>query len=200
MFVGLKGAEWPDSLSEEKKEYRQRFRADVYEALTRISASGYWYFPDTDEFTQVTLENDSLKKIPLPSVTLKDLLDQRRGFAQQGGNEYRDELTKAIDHSPNPLAAFQTVIASQRLGPSWHKYKSKDLMAKIEAWAKEKKIEVRPEWIESDQLRENNQSPQQFLAHFATFMTDDEIRSISVPFRAVEAMYRKINEPTKKSS
>ncbi len=191
MFVGFKGAEWPDSVNGEIREYRKRFRADVYEAFTRISDSAYWYFPDTDQFTQNISGNASRMKIPLPSVTLGDLLNQRREFAEQ--SETKDELLKALMHSPNPLAAFQSAISRQRLGRAWHNYKSERLEEQIQAWAKENDIQFRPHWIDSSESQENSLSPQQLMAHFATFMTDDEIRAVPVPFRAVEAMYRNIS-------
>ena len=48
------------------------------------------------------------------------------------------------------------------------------------------------DWMESQDAGHKPQSPQQLMATFAAYMTDEEVRSISVPFRAVEAMYRSI--------
>ena len=198
MFVGLEGADWPDSAGQEIEGSGKRFRADVYEAFTRINDRTYWYFPDTDEFTKNVFENDLRVKVGIPPVTLEDLLSQRRAFAEQ--SEATDELLKAIERSPNPLAAFHAAIGRQRLVSSWNKYNSERLADKIESWANSNGIDFRAQWIDSSRAHENPQSPQEILAHFSSFMTDDEIRAVSVPFRAVEAMYRKINNSTGNSS
>ena len=203
MFVGIEGAEWPTLGGGGSDQYHQskfpRLRSDLYDALTKISDRTYWYLPDSDEFTQEVPENESRRKIALPTVTLDQLREQRRGFAEQQSQEPKEELKRATDHSANPLADFQSVINRQRLGQSWHRYKSERLMEQIQIWAKQNTIEVSSSWLESDQSQENRQSPQQIMAHFAAFMTDDEIRSISVPFRAVEAMYRNINAAPRNS-
>ena len=197
MFVGLKGAEWPNSIPPEMREQgkghreeesRSWFRADIYTAFTRISDNTYWYYPDTDEFTQQA-SDDQREKFAVPSVTLDGLLSQRRSFAEQQDNE---ELRQSIDYSPNPLAAFQTAIHRLRLNRQWHNYKTERLIEQITSWAKANDIENLSEWMESNRVQEDIQSPQQLMAHFASFMTDDEIRSISVPFRAVEEMYRSV--------
>ena len=196
MYVGLKGARWPDEPTQERSRWnRSRFREDVYEAFTRISESDYWYLPDTDEFRQDVAEVDSRRKIAVPSVTLEGLLNQRRRFAEKV--DAHEELTRAIERSPNPLAAFQAEIARHRLGQTWHSYKSEELTMCIKEWAEQNDIEFRPQWMESPEAGQNPQSPQQLMANFAAYMTDEEIRSMSVPFRAVEAMYRSISSSTR---
>ena len=190
MYVGLVGAKWPESTAKLMPRNQDRFRADVYEAFTRISDSDYWYLPDTDEFSNDIEQEDTRRKISVPSATLESLLAQRRGFAEE--SEAHEELKRAIERSPNPLAAFQAEISQLRLGQEWHIYKSKTLRKSIEVWAEQNKIEFSPQWMESQDAGHKPQSPQQLMATFAAYMTDEEVRSISVPFRAVEAMYRSI--------
>ena len=191
MYVGLVGAKWPESTARWTPRNQNRFRADVYEAFTRISDSDYWYLPDADEFSKETAQDDTRRKLAVPSATLESLLSQRRSFAEE--SESHEELKKAIDRSPNPLAAFQAAIAQLRLGQEWHNYKSTILRKNIEEWAEQNEIAFRPQWMEPQDEEHNPQSPQQLMATFADYMTDEEIRSIPVPFRAVEAMYRSIN-------
>ena len=191
MYVGLKGAKWPESTEEPSRWNRSRIREDVYEAFTRISDSDYWYLPDTDEFKQDIAKDDPRRKIAVPSVTLESLLNQRRQFAEK--SDAHEALTKAIERSPNPLAAFQAEVTRQRLGREWHSYKSEELTQFIQEWAEKNGIEFRPQWMESPEMGQNPQSPQKLMANFAAYMTDEEIRSMSVPFRAVEAMYRSIS-------
>ena len=135
--------------------------------------------------------DDSRRRIAVPSVTLEGLLNQRRRFADKV--DAQEELTRAIERSPNPLAAFQAEIVRHRLGHTWHSYKSEELTKDIREWAVQNDIEFLPQWMESPEDGQNLQSPQQLMANFAAFMTDEEIRSMSVPFRAVEAMYRSIS-------
>ena len=207
MFVGFKSAKWPDSTPPEIREQEKRFRgpslqswfrADIYEAFTRISGNTYWYFPDTDIFTQQAPDDDERERIVLPPTTLDSLLAQRRDFAER--QEAKEELIQAIDYSPNPLASFQNVIHEHQLNRLWHNFKTERLGEQITDWAKTNGIEIRPEWMDSNRAQEDIQSPQQLMAHFASFMTDDEIRSISVPFRAVEEMYRSIRASTRNRS
>lgn len=197
MFIGFEGSEWPESISGETRGWQpsnvSRFRPDIYAAFTQVSDRRFWYFPDTDVFTQEIEVNNSRKKFELPELTLKDLTDQRRNFAFEQEKGPQDELLITIDRSSNPLARFQSAIKSNRLGESWHKFKSESLMKQIDDWAAEKGIDFRQSWLETEQRLENRQSLQQLMADFSSLMTDDEIRSISVPFRAVEALYRKIN-------
>lgn len=195
MFVGLEGADWPEFRVGESEGSGQpksrRFRSDVYDAFTKISDRGFWYFSDFDEFTQEIPASDSRIKISLPAVTLDQLREQRRSFAALQSDDLNEELIRATDRSANPLAQFQAMISRHKLGQKWHKFKADTLMEQIQNWAKENSIEFRPSWVESDQAQESRKSPQRLMADFAFLMTDDEIRSISVPFRAVEALYRK---------
>ena len=188
MYVGLVGAKWPETAADWMPKNQHRFRADVYEAFTRISDSDYWYLPGTDEFRNDVSENEPRKKIRVQSVTLESLLGQRRSFAEE--IEAPEELKRAIERSPNPLAAFQAVVNQLRLGQQWHIYKSKTLRKSIDEWSERNEIEFSPGWIESEGVEHKPHSPQQLMATFAAYMTDEEVRSISVPFRAVEAMYR----------
>lgn len=192
MYVGLPGATWPSSAVERERMSRNRIRADVYEAFTRISDSDYWYLLDTDEFRKDVSHDYPGKKIAVPSATLESLLKQRRSFAEE--SEAPEELIKAIERSANPLAAFQTEIYRLRLGLAWHNFKTSVLKESIQEWADQNSIAFNPQWVEPHNVEQHPQTPQQLMATFATFMTDDEVRSISVPFRAVEAMYRSIGE------
>ena len=193
MFVGLAGAKWPEPTATWTPSNQHRFRPDVYDAFTRISDNHYWYLPDTDEFSKDITEDNTCVKIPVPPVTLNSLLDQRLKFAQE--SEAPEELKKAIERSPNPLAAFQAAISELRLGQQWHRYRFDTLRNIIQDWAKQNEIEFSAQWMVLSGSERNPRSPQQLLANFAAYMTDEEIRSISVPFRAVEAMYRQIGGP-----
>ena len=193
MYVGFSGAKWPESGAEQAPRPNNRLRADVYEAFTRISESNFWYLPDSDEFSNEVTQGDSRRKVAVPSVTLESLLDQRRGFAEESGA--REELSKAIERSANPLRDFQAEVSRLRLGQSWHTYKTRMLRSAIAEWAEKNGIEFSPDWVDSEDVGRDTQSPQQLMATFAAYMTDDEVRSISVPFRAVEAMYRSMSDP-----
>lgn len=197
MFVGLLGANPPFPTGRGTDPNRQWFREDIYELFTRIRDISGWYLPETDEFTNSVSDEDPRRKIAVPAITLADLLSQRRDFAEQQKGEDRAELTRAIEYSFNPLPAFQTAIANRKLKRSWHDFKSARISEAIRTWARENSIDFNQQWLQSDTSQQNAQSPQQIMAHLASFMTDEEVRSVAIPFRAVEAMYRSVSQSTK---
>lgn len=199
MYVGLEGASWPAVDAEEARRFRGsglRLRPDVYNALTRITDRLYYYVPSRDQFTQATSDEEQAERIALPQVTLSSLLDQRRRFAsQRPADESKEELLAAIDHSPNPLAEFQAKVIRQRLASVWHEFNVNNLKKQLEDWAVAHDIEVSPSWIRDESPGQAQDTSQRLLARFSGYMTDEEVRSTMVPFRAVEAMYKDLGGP-----
>ncbi len=190
MLVGFRSAPWPSPVAGEMTERRHgiRFRQDVYAALTLITDRPFYYVQSRDEFTQDPQEGDH--RIDLPSVALEILLEQRRQFAEgQASDDVKKELQRAIDRSPNPLVDFQRAIGFQSLGREWHDFKATVLMERLEEWAQHNGIEVSPSWLAEQRPMDTRLSPQDLLARFAQYMTDEEVRSMQVPFRALEEMY-----------
>ena len=201
MYVGLDGVEFPDITRIEVAALEKsgiRLRADLYAALTRIGVGRYYYIRSRDEFTSHHSDESPSDTIELPSVTLDTLLDVRRQFAEQQATEASVDLQDSVDQSPNPLAAFQATVSRLGLGRAWHEFNSKRLRDAVESWARSNDVAVSSSWFVEDGAGTSGERPQNLLAGFSRYMTDEEIRSLQVPFRAVEALYRDLARPAKR--
>jgi hypothetical protein len=192
ILVGFDGAALPTRPGAARatgfREYSV-FRDDAYAAFTRVSHVPYVYIPVVDQFT--TGPGDARDRVEVPPVTLDDLLEQRRAFAKSLDDEdARDKLIQAIERSANPLATFHLTLGGLRLARHWHDFNYKAIRDKILTWAEEKGVEVSPAWFSERPEGRTVETPQQVLSELARHMTDEEIRSIAIPFRAVEEMYR----------
>jgi hypothetical protein len=164
-------------------------REDVYSAFTRISPNPYVYVPTTDLFT--TQPGEAIDPVDVPAITLDDLLVQRKEFAKSlESEEARDGLTRSIERSPTPLISFQRTVNALGISRQWHDFKYRDVKASIEKWATEKGVAVSQGWFSQQSDIPPIESPQTILSELARHMTDEEIRSIAIPFRAVEELYR----------
>ena len=198
MFVGLQGAAWPEvSAEREGKDPVGRYqrdrdwvRPDAYEALTRVSSAPCFYIQSQDVFTQNSSNIPSDDLVEFPVVTLDDLLIQRKEFADQQSQESKTELQNSIVHSSNPLAGFQATVTRLRLKQAWHEFKAANLKKRLEEWASTHDIPISPTWFAGRETGSSVERPQDLLARFSMYMTDEEVRSVMVPFRAIEAMYR----------
>ena len=186
MLVGFEGAARPPPATGVAKwQERVEFRGDVYDALTRISDRPHYYVVSRGEFTQ---DPASEKSVEMPPTNLQSLLDERRRFSEsQPTDELRNELLAAIDYSANPLAQFHRVISDRRLSASWHEFNVEYLKAKLENWADENGLAKSPDWY-SQTPHARPETPQEMLARLAQFMTDDEVRAMPIPFRALEEL------------
>ena len=201
MFVGLPDAIWPTRESGEAdhgQKRRTRLRADVYEALTIVSDRPYHYVRSSDTFTQDPSGTDSADDlVEMPSVTLMSLIEDRRAFLDRlPSEEVRADLLRAIDHSPNPLSEFQLSVSRHKLARAWHQFKLDRLTRRLNEWAQQNGVPVSPSWVTQPNDQETHQSPQAILSRFAVYMTADEVRLLSVPFRAVEKMYQDLSRNT----
>ena len=191
MLVGLEGARWP-TVSPTRAPSLPEFRQDVYEALTRVSQARYHYFPSTDEFRPSSGELDDT--IAMPSVTLEELVAQRREFAESvEDSSVRQELLVSLDGSLNPLANFQRELNLRGLVEKWHRFKFDILFAKLSEWASANNIAVSPAW-HNIAIEHRRDTPQQILTRLVQYMSEPEIRNLNVPFRAVEAFYRDLTK------
>ena len=195
MFVGFKEATWPaGDLGHQDGEDRVLFRSDVYEALTRVHQGPYYYIQSQDKFIEDLEGHDPSDSLAMNSVTLVNLVDERREFAESLTDEDVSEaLKRALIYSTNPLGAFQAVVTEQHLGRNWHAFKMKRLRERLEKWATGNGLVVSPTWFVTREETNPWGRPQTALARFAQYMTDEEIRGVLVPFRAVEGLYRDVS-------
>ena len=191
MLVGLEGAVWPTTSPAQAKN-QPRFRQDAYEALTVLSEAGYHYSPGTDEFKSGRA--DSSGAVAVPPVTLEDLLYQRRRFAESLGNSStRQALIGSLENTANPLAKFKLQLAEAGLSDDWSRFKFDLLYAKLSEWASTNSMAVSPAWHNLS-FEPGRDTPQQIVTRLVHYMSEQEIRDMHVPFRAVEALLRDLTK------
>lgn len=194
MLVGFEGAVMPKPTSSVPALPPRRqllVRQDAYDAFTRISESPFVYVRSSNDFTRDP--GDAADQVPVPPVTLEGLLTDRRQFVDSLDDaepEVREELRRGIDYSPNPLADFQRRVAEKGLLRHWHYFNYDIISQKIREWAQQNGLPVSAAWFEPRAERAAVQSPQAILSELSRFLTDDEVRSLRIPFRAVEEMFR----------
>jgi hypothetical protein len=193
MLVGFPGANWPPpTVTSRAPIPKMQMRDDVYLALTKITALGYYYFPKTDQFVEGP-RTDSGEGVPLPKVVFADLINERKVFADQVvDREKAAELVNALEQTASPLVSFQNAVSRLNLGSEWHVFKFGSMRAKLEKWASDHGLPIMPSWYDSSSSSENR-GPKEVLVRLADHMTDDEIRQLNVPFRAVEALFNSMN-------
>ncbi len=166
------------------------FRKDVYEALTRVKPTPSYYVPSRDAFAD---QADASDAIPLPLVTTESLKDVRTSFAELVEDPaVKQELLQVLSTSPNFLSDFQRVLVRFGLTRRWHEFNYQAVKAKLESWAKDHGLQPRLGWY--TQSREDEISTWEVMTTLVRNMTPEELRALSVPFRAVEAMYRALME------
>jgi hypothetical protein len=192
ILVGLPGAEVKVSTARPPKlqgsERARGLRQDVYDALTRVTPVPYKYVPESDAFVA---ESDSPNAIDLPLVGLSDLIERRRKFAEGiGESELKSRLIDALDRSANPLSQFQWVIRELALIQKWHSYNVDTLTQKLQDWAAAINVPVSEAWFTLPTSTQTTETPQDLLTQLARFMTDEEVRSLTIPFDAIEKLYQ----------
>ena len=201
MYVGLKGAAMPDLPPQSKVSRRREFqsserewiRPDVYEAFTRVIEGLYFYIPSSDEFTREVSNRLPDTYVEVPSIDLSKLVAQREEFAATlPDGALKNNLLSSIQDSTKPLSDFRQAIWRNHLSRAWHEHLIATLKADIVSWANDRDIPVLREWFTQGQRELGTLAPQRLLATIAIYMTEEEVRSLSIPFRVVEAMYKDI--------
>jgi Uncharacterised protein family (UPF0158) len=192
MLVGFPDAQWPVSAAGSRGfSTRLQFRPDVYLALTRVTAEGFYYLRESDQFIEGRLGEAS--GVPLPKVTFSELTAERKQFAEALEDKAMGRgLSDALEQSTSPISAFQRAIAHLNLGEQWHIFKFGLLRAKLEQWTKENHLAVLPSWYVNAPEPEAY-SPKAVMARLVDHMTEEEIRSLAVPFRAVESLFNSMS-------
>ena len=175
--------------ADERQASPGEFRQDVYEAFTRVDESPFYYVPSLDRFTQHPPETQ--QSYLLPSSTLERLLEDRKKFADTVvETDASSRLTKSLEFSANPLAGFHKAIWELDLWTRWRTFSAEAIRKRIDSWTREAGIETSPVWFTHAAPDPQTLRPQELLATFSNYLSDEEVRELHVPFRAVEAMLR----------
>lgn len=193
MYVGLKGSTIPETAgsSSSKTFSASRLRRDIYDAFTRIDRV-YVYEKSSDAFTESTQLALNDQYVSVPQVTIESLIAERRAYAEQLGNESaKAELLSSLNGPIMILGKFQKALITHGLSRDWHEYKMRLLLTTIRTWASSNEIEFGHEWIDRGS-KGSGSTPQQLLSFIARHMSDEEVRNLQLPFRAIEEMMKKI--------
>lgn len=183
VLVGLADAKVPGEATGSPTDRHMRLRRDVYEAFARLSATPFAYVPDRDTF--VPEDRAGVDGIKVPPVTLDALLADRRRFIASLPSDRQRAPLDALASSPKPLAAFRTAISAAGMLDRWQAAHAKTVVDRARQWAGANGVRPRDAWFRSET---RSPSTHQVLARLVPYLTTDEIRNLSIPFRAVEAM------------
>ncbi len=184
MSVGLQGARPPIRLG------KRRIRPDVFQAFTRVDERPFFYDSALDRFTQDPVSSSAVE---LPRVTWENLREDRIAFAKSLPDE---AVTEELMHPASlaSLKGFHSMVMERGLRSSWVDFNVNSVASRIQAWAETEGISIRPEWITEVISRHAGSSPQEVLVALARYLTDEEIRDLAIPFRAVEQMFRELTK------
>ncbi len=187
-LVGFDGANPAYNLFEESSNRQKRtLRRDVYAAFTRADEVHY-YLPSSDQFTSdIGVHQDAIQ---VPTPTFEELILLRRSFIDSLSDvETADKLNEALDDPTNPLGHFQRRALELNIGQQWHDFNLRHITGELEKWAANHQMTPPSSWFNST-LPTEPLTSQEVLARIARHMTPEEVRNLSIPFRAVEALVR----------
>jgi predicted Fe-Mo cluster-binding NifX family protein len=176
MMIGFDGArfEVPGGAGE--------FRPDVYNAFAKASPQPVVYDVPNDEFT-----SSNVNGIPVPQADRAELLSERSRFiASIAIDQHAKNVLTAALNGENPFAAFRDALESSGLLSAWYVYKNRQTRTAIEKWAIDNGLPLKESWFRSAAKLDVKSAMIRMIA----LMTDDEVRSLQVPFRVVEAHLR----------
>lgn len=164
---------------------RNIIRPDLYNALTRFGTGVRpVYDPNSDRVFDLA-EGDPIPAgcLPLPLASFEQEVTLRREFAEQ-----HDQSLLGSLNAQRPLAEFREALIARGLLGQWHDWKAQSIRDRLVQWAADNHVEVRPEWFGATAPRATvTVSAAEVLKMVADYMTDDELRGISLPLRAVQA-------------
>ena len=182
LLVGLPGASASLSAPQPKIHHGAgTLRKDVFQAFTRIATAPFVYMPDADRFTPQ--DHSEGKTIKVERVSLEDLINDRRTFLSSLPPEDQAPLLAALERSPNPLSTFREQVTARGLSGCWASHQTETVRDRVVSWAKKHDITPRQAWFQQRPAI----SAHRTLERLIPYLTPDEIRTISIPFRAIEA-------------
>ena len=190
VLVGLGDARAPsESTAARRLDQRTSLRRDVYEAFTRLSNVPFAYMPESDRFVPESQAHGT--SVGVSPVSLETLLADRRQFIQSLPADRQGPLLDAVNGSTTPLAAFRNALTTAGIFKTWATAQTQLVARRVRQWASENGVTPRDAWFRSDS---RTTSPHQALARLIPHLTTDEIRNLSIPFRAVEALLSDISD------
>lgn len=188
ILVSLANGDVPTSPTPRSFARTEQIRKDVYDAFTRIEPEGYAYLVDGGRFVPAQ-KAGARPTVPVPPLTLTDVLQIRSDYAEQLANENADEsaqLRQALN-SPNPLKRFTSTLVAINKLESWRKFLYTRLQQNINAWATQNGVTIREDWFSTTRTHPGNSANKlPHLRRWLASLTDDELGNIMIPAYLVE--------------
>ena len=182
ILVGLHGASKPRWV-QVPIPARGGLRRDLYLAFTRMTTEPFVYLPHSDKFVTADLsEGESIK---IAKVSHESLISDRRTFVKTLPLDEQRPFLDALNHPTNPLTQFRDVIIEHSKINHWISAHADQLRSRITQWAKDNQITPRDTWFRKSQ---GTISPHRTLIRIVPYLSEDEIRDLRIPFRAIEAL------------
>jgi hypothetical protein len=175
-------------------------RKDLFEAFTTISTSASpWYDREKDRVFWRRDENGPLSgAVPIPGATSESALEARRAFTQQlESSAAKQELEDALEDAL-PLRAFSRVAVRHRVLQRWQAFRSQDVRARLESWARHNGIAWRDAWLvprhggpafsNASSKAAATPDDRAVLLSALAYLDSDELRRIQVPLDLVAKM------------
>lgn len=180
MLIGLESAQFEVPQNESGHDFQ--FRKDVYRAFGKPNRVAFFYDAANDLFTG----EQSNAAILIPPTTRDASLLERNHFADTVEKEQGDVLRGALK-TAHPFAEFRDAIRRLNLSDAWYAYRNRQIRTAVETWASDNKIQIRDAWFRpAPEL-----NLRAVLIGLANLMSDEEIRTLNVPLRVVEALLLK---------
>lgn len=179
---------------------RTRLRSDLFEALTRIPATGVRpvYLPETDAVLwQNVQEVAPANAVPFPQASFESEAGLRRDFVErsEGLAEMAKNALLAALGSEGPLRQFTHAIRSYGLMQEWHLFRMAALLERLRSWATAHALTFKDDWLGSDEPRANvapaaalasvAAGNRRGLVELASLLSEEDISRISVPLDVV---------------
>ncbi len=166
-------------------EGAQQLRKDIYDAFTRLRDEPLFYDPVYDKFHR---DGTDESRIIVPPITIDILIDDRQKFAATVADaNVSAALERALQTPSVALTNFKNTIDQAGLKPEWYSAVAELVKARIQGWVAQSGLIFREEWLRFEQ-RSHARDPRQTLNDIAKYMTDQEVRALSIPLRAIEAL------------
>ena len=130
------------------------FRSDVFKAFTKINlapSGQFWYSKTENAFVERSPDTVDATLMPVEPETLESAINERRKFVDELGLDKATSanlLSTLANDSIGALGLFSAKVKELRLERQWHKFRSENVLQKLQAWATKQNIEFNPGWLE----------------------------------------------------